>query len=381
VLTAVARGSAHELAGRPLQDAVGFAAYPADGPRWLAVAVADGHGGHPHFRSARGSELAVEAGLQLAGETAAQLAAGGSAGELRSATREQVVPELIGSWRRAVEQDLSENPWTSRERQVLSGDDITIAYGSTLMLAVVTVPWLVLCQIGDGDVVMVGADGMASLPVPGDPRLDGHSTTSLCQPNAADAFRLAVVDLTASSVAALLLATDGFGNAQAADPWYQSIGGDLVRLARERGVAWVREQLPVWAARCASAEGSGDDTAVALLLPTEIPQALDAAPSMESSMAMSSTQTWPSVTLRPPARRRVRRPPQAEPAQTEPPQAEPARTQPAQTQPPPAQPEPAQPERTRPAETLPWTRRADPPTGKTTAAHRRGRHRHRRRER
>ena len=345
VLTAVARGAAHELAGRPLEDAAGFAAHPPDGPRWLAVAVADGHGGRPHFRSGRGSELAVEAGLQVARETAARLAAGGSVAELRSAARAELVPEMIGRWRRAVERDLSERPWGSQERLLLSGGgDVTVPYGSTLLLAVVAAPWLMLCQIGDGDVVMVGADGMASLPVPGDPRLDGNSTTSLCQPDAADSFRVAVVDLAASQVAALLLATDGFGNAQTADPWYQPVGSDLVRLARDHGVAWVREQLPLWAARCASSAGSGDDTAMALLLRTETSGA--------GGLPAARTQTRPARTL----------PIDLPPEHTLPIQAQPEQAQPEQ-----AQPEQARHRQTRPAETLPWARPADPPAGETPA--------------
>ncbi|HUZ37709.1 MAG TPA: protein phosphatase 2C domain-containing protein [Streptosporangiaceae bacterium] len=330
VLTAVARGAVHEQAGRPLQDAAGFAAYPPGDPRWLAVAVADGHGGHPHFRSARGSELAIDAGLLLAGEAAAGFAGRQSAHDLRSAAKAELIPELIGHWRRAVEHDLLQHPWTDQEQQLLSGDDPTIAYGSTLLLAVVAVPWLVLCQIGDGDIVLVGADGTASLPVPGDPRLDGHSTTSLCQLDAADAFRVAVVDLAGGQAAALLLATDGFGNAQTADPWHQPVGSDLLRLAQEHGVAWVREQLPIWAARCASNEGSGDDTAMALLLRTEGPPEPPAA----------RTQTRPARTL---------------PIETPP---EPTRV--AQIPVAPTPPAAAEPEPTRPAKTLPWPRQAGP---------------------
>ncbi len=327
VLTAVARGAAHELAGRPLEDAAGFAAHPADGPRWLTVAVADGHGGRPHFRSGRGSELAVAVGLRFAAEMAERFAATESAAELRSAARTELVPDVIARWREAVERDLAERPWSSQELPLLASDDVTVPYGSTLLLAVVATPWLVLCQIGDGDVVMVGADGMASLPIPGDARLDGNTTTSLCQPDAAGSFRLAVVDLAGRQVAALLLATDGFGNAQTAEPWYQPVGGDLVRLARQHGVAWVREQLPLWAARCASSEGSGDDTAVALLLRTDASGALP----LPAVRTQTHARTLP-IDLRP-----------------------------GHTLPLPVQPGPQQPPRnqTRPAETLPWTRSTD----------------------
>ncbi len=70
----------------------------------------------------------------------------------------------------------------------------------------------------------------------------------------------------------MLLASDGFGNAQAADPWQQPVGADLVTFAQERGVAWMRQQVPLWAKLCASAEGSGDDTALALLLSGDLPE-------------------------------------------------------------------------------------------------------------
>jgi hypothetical protein len=399
VLTAVALGAAHELAGRPLQDAAGSAIYPEEDPLWLAVAVADGHGGRPHFRSARGSELAVEAGLRLARKAAARFAAGESAASLRSAAGAELVPELIGWWRQAVERDLAEHPWLSQELELLSDDDFTVAYGSTLLLAVVADPWLVLCQIGDGDIVMVGHDGLASLPVPGDPRLDGHTTTSLCQPDAADAFRVAVVDLAASDIAALLLATDGFGNAQTADPWYQPVGADVMRLAAEHGIAWVRDQLPAWAARCASSEGSGDDTAVALLLRTAIERSHNATVPAESAGARPPTQPWPSQVSPPPAAHTQTQPSKTlpieiprqalpsrtlpidipaqarpEPAQDGPAQDGPARHERAEPEPPrpePARPEPARHEparhergrheRTRPAETLRWASHADGP--------------------
>ena len=64
---------------------------------WLAVAVADGHGGRPHFRSGRGSELAVEAGLQVARETAARLAAGATVPEALTAAKQFVHEGLVAS--------------------------------------------------------------------------------------------------------------------------------------------------------------------------------------------------------------------------------------------------------------------------------------------
>ena len=46
----------------------------------------------------------------------------------------------------------------------------------------------------------------------------------------------------------------------------RSSGEDLYDLVAERGWEWVREALPTWVRRCASYEGSGDDTTVVLAM-------------------------------------------------------------------------------------------------------------------
>ena len=108
-----------------------------------------------------------------------------------------------------------------------SGDDALIAYGSTLLLAIAGRRWLILVQIGDGDIVGIQPGGRPLLPVPGDPSLDGQQTTSLCGTRAEDDFRAAVVDSWTTALLGVLLATDGYGNAQVADPWTEAVSADL----------------------------------------------------------------------------------------------------------------------------------------------------------
>jgi len=168
----------------------------------------------------------------------------------------ELVPAMTARWNTAVLNDATLNPLRDEEKPWATASDITIAYGTTLLMAAVVHPWLVLCQIGDGDILVMGMDGTCERPVPNDPRLDGQRTTSMCQSDAASAFRVAVLDIRLGRLAALLLATDGFGNAQTADPWHEIVGADLLRFARDYGIEWVRDRLPVWAARCASREGS-----------------------------------------------------------------------------------------------------------------------------
>jgi serine/threonine protein phosphatase PrpC len=238
----------------------------------LVVAVADGHGDRRHFRSGRGSRLAVEVacrqGLRwLLAHHGAEL----DSDALERSVYSDLLPPLVADWAQAVLDDVADDPFTDKEStHRRPHDDALIAYGSTLLLAIADGRKVILAQIGDGDILAVGADGRATKPVPYDPSLDGRRTTSLCQPDALAAFRAAVVDRDASPVLLLLLATDGYGNAQTEEEWEPQVGRDFARFIADQGVAWVADHLEGWAAACASLEGSGDDVTVALLIDEEI---------------------------------------------------------------------------------------------------------------
>lgn len=268
MLTATERGAAHHAMGLPNQDAVKAL---ENGPRSAVVAVADGHGHHRHFRSARGSQLAVATACQAVPELTATLAGLTGeieAGEIVRQIHQVLVPAITARWREAVREDLAAEPITPEEEPSRSpGDDPVIAYGTTLLVAAVWGEWLLLAQIGDGDILGVRPDGGALLPVPGDPLLDGRHTTSLCSPGAEHSFRAAAVSTGLTPLLGVLLATDGYANAQAADGWEDVVGADLAALISAHPPEWLASQLPVWAGRCASLDGSGDDTTIALLLP------------------------------------------------------------------------------------------------------------------
>jgi Protein phosphatase 2C len=277
VLTASERGAAHVAVKTPNQDSV---AVERTGTNGVVAAVADGHGHSRHLRSARGSRLAVSTGCRVGQELADKLAADGMdspastpadmrarADLIADLATGFLVPTVVARWREAVLADVEADPFTDAEDDKRRrGDDPTIAYGSTLLLCVAVADWLVLAQIGDGDVVGVCLDGTATLPVPADPQLDGLVTTSLCGPHATSDFRVAIINTTRTPLLAALLATDGYSNAQVVEEWPSSFSKDLAWLLRERDMRWLASQLPVWAARCASADGSADDTTVALLI-------------------------------------------------------------------------------------------------------------------
>jgi Protein phosphatase 2C len=267
VVIGSARGAAHRASGMSNQDSVAHQATGGPGGAVVA-AVADGHGHARHFRSAVGSALAVDVACRSATRLADGLTAYTLENDVTAAVRRDLVHAIVQDWRDAVGERLEAEPYTASEQSALdlAGDDPEIPYGTTLLLAMVTARWLVCAQIGDGDLLAILPDGRSFYPLPGDSRLDGQRTTSLCQPDAVASFRTSVCDLDQTPLLAVLLATDGYSNAQAAEAWQSGVGQDLARFAAEHDPHWFGRQVPSWAERCASTDGSGDDTTIALLL-------------------------------------------------------------------------------------------------------------------
>jgi hypothetical protein len=268
VVIGSARGAAHHASGLPNQDsAASQAARRSDAA--VIVAVADGHGHARHFRSAEGSALAVDVACRAAARMGAQMKAAelSAAAQVESAARHELVPTIVTDWRHAVGGHITGQPYTAQEQSALDlADSPEVPYGSTLLVAMIAGHWLVCTQIGDGDLLAICPGGRSFSPVTADDRLDGHRTTSLCQPDAVASFRTSAHDLREIPLLALLLATDGYGNAQAEEPWQPGVGRDLAEFAAEHNHRWFEQQVPGWAQRCASADGSGDDTTIALLL-------------------------------------------------------------------------------------------------------------------
>ncbi len=291
-----ARGVTHNARNIPNQDSAGFQAVgPVAG---TVVAVADGHGHDRHFRSATGSRLAVRSACQVITELATELAGRPWQADVAGHLRDQLPEAIVAEWRAAVSADIAAHPYGPDELAALeaAADGPEIPYGSTLLVALIAEGWLICAQIGDGDLVAVAPDGGAWSPVAGDDLLDGHRTTSLCQPEAVFSFRTAAHNLQGEPLLALLLGTDGYGNSQARDPWQPGVARDIADLAARHDHGWFAQQLPGWAERCASTAGSGDDTTIALLMaPGSQRLAATARPLASTSV------TGPHVSIVPPA--------------------------------------------------------------------------------
>lgn len=285
---ASAIGADHQRAGTKNQDAVTARRFEfRTAPGMVAFAVADGHGHSRHFRSGRGSKMAVTAAMASAKEWARSVPAGA---HIRSEQASALVTDLVARWRDMVAADLAGDPVTTEQRAaLLPGDPPEIPYGSTLLVGMLRADVAVLAQIGDGEMVMVLPDGRHLTPIPTDSRLDGTQTTSLCQPDAESAFRVALVNLIKTPVFAVLATTDGYSNAQADPNWHQTLALDLVKLADRHGNDWIGDQLSHWVTLCASSDGSGDDTSAALALNSAVSVAVPATPARQKTVEAAIT--------------------------------------------------------------------------------------------
>lgn len=264
------RGAVHVRGGAKNEDA--FLAAETT-PLICRIAVADGHGDRRACRSHIGSHLAVSAASEViegSGDLAA-LAVDGAA-------------RMVDRWRGAVHAHLEAHPFTDVEieivRETSDGLGVHAAYGSTLIAAATDGTRLVGWQIGDGDFIVVDRSGRARHGIPPEPTVLSTATMSLCLPSAAASARGCDIDVDATGIVAVLLSTDGFGDAFVDDDWYTSVTGHVMECVRSRSYQQLVELVPSWLAEPAAVYG--DDATLAIMT-TEV--AKDAA--SEAGVAVS----------------------------------------------------------------------------------------------
>ncbi len=274
ILRGSVRGASHVRSELPNQDAIKWWPQSGGDPP-LVLTVADGHGSARHFRSDQGAQLAVETAVCILQEFVRSEAAAGDPSAAKRILEERLSRELIRRWSDGVEELFAAAPFSNDEltdlerragsatRQSVERKPV-LAYGSTLLAVLVTDTFLLYVQLGDGDILTVTEDGYVDRPVPGDSRLLGNETTSLCGSNAWRDVRLRFQVAGPSTPALILVSTDGYANSFRNDDGFRQVGADILRLIREVGVSKVQESLASWLTD-ASSSGSGDDITLGIL--------------------------------------------------------------------------------------------------------------------
>lgn len=269
VMGASVRGATHIRTKLPNQDAIAWYA-PAHREDCLILAISDGHGAPRYVRSHKGAKLAVKLAVEILQEFAADENAAEELSTLPDHADGRLPRTLVRSWQSAVRHDIAAHPFTAAEKLLVSeqkhdlDDDPLRAYGATLLAALITPQYLLLLQLGDGDILIVDSAGrVARPPMPYDPRLIANQTTSLCGPTAWQDMRAYFQAFMSRPPALVMLSTDGYANSFADENGFTTAATDILEFIRGHGPHHTRIQLPGWL-RATSKAGSGDDISVAI---------------------------------------------------------------------------------------------------------------------
>lgn len=259
------QGGTHREMNRPCED---FSeTFTCEGG--VGIVLADGHGSRKHFRSELGAEMACGAVRQTLERLSVQ------------AQPDEIKAAIVAEWRTRVRKHLEENPWTQEEldeqrallsekafARLSSAETAKLAYGSTVLFAVVMSDGWMAMQLGDGGVAAADCNGRFCFPMPESERNSGNYTASLAMDMPMDEFR----HYSEKGVPALIvLYTDGVEKA------YPRKSLALTRFLHEAfcaARAGGQQALHDCAAMLAQGSSVRDDTSIGLLVNTDadIPQ-------------------------------------------------------------------------------------------------------------
>ncbi|GAA1895793.1 PP2C family serine/threonine-protein phosphatase [Streptomyces durmitorensis] len=266
--------------------------------RAAVLTVADGHGSAAHFRSDLGSWWAVEEFTACAEGFAREAVRVGDDAKgwtgLRAEAR-RLPQQVAHRWReRALLHD-----WNSpahgglRLPGAVGGAPDLAVYGSTLIGAVLTEHMLFCWQLGDGDIVLVDADGTPRTPLSTGPDM-GDETDSLCEPEPWRKMRSHWEPFTTGPPPAVLISTDGLSKSFADHQGFLDFATGVTERAAGQGVPAVQAQLADWLER--AAKYSGDDTtfvgALAATAPAEPKSAVDGSADGSAEQEAEKGTAW-----------------------------------------------------------------------------------------
>jgi len=284
------RGASHKLKKLPNQDYVGHDNLP-DGSIPVILAVADGHGSETSFRSQVGSALAVKSAIAVVKEFYKGLDFDNPSlsSSIKAAAETKLPAHIVKEWKQKVYNHIQSNPFTVEEIDLLSSqkkdtldlytntktqDHLQLAYGTTLLVALITDRYLLCFQLGDGDIVAISdTTGKAERLIAKDSNI-ANETDSLCCPDPVRYFRFYFRHYPNQPPGLVLLSTDGYFNSfEHGEEGYVRNCRSYLDIIIEDGAGFVDRELAEWLDDY-SQQGSGDDISLGILFRTEPPLSL-----------------------------------------------------------------------------------------------------------
>lgn len=249
------QGHTHKLKNLVNQDAIQIQKIE----NGLIVALADGHGGAPCFRSAIGSAFAVEIACQVLKNRCKEWSYSVQTAKKFGYNCLQEIEKL---WSEKALCHLSKNGFKNEEVDSLSqhekrtlGKNALMAYGTTIMASVISPQGVLIINIGDGNVLIQNQNASFATMQKGSCAL-GNETESLALPEAytyGNAYTYSVDNLQG-----LLLSTDGYANSFKTPSGFEKVLSDLCALSNSHSIESIQNQWPQWLEET-SRSGSGDD--------------------------------------------------------------------------------------------------------------------------
>jgi len=256
-------GALHRRSGMTNQDDINW--YPGQGESdTVMMAVSDGHGSQKCFRSDRGAEFAVKATIGSLRDLF--IKSRQTISDVRHIAKDILPRDIIMRWRRLVDTDYKDYPFSENESQILQNRSHFYAYGATAISVCVSPMFILYFQLGDGDILTVSAKGEVRRPLPADDRLFANETTSLCAPQAWVDFRYFIQTDVDTFPKMILLSTDGYANSFKDDTSFFKAAYDIWEILRSEGGNYVQNHLSEWLSET-SEGGCGDDISVGLIFP------------------------------------------------------------------------------------------------------------------
>lgn len=262
-------GSSHKKNRKPCQDA----SLSVNHEDYILTAVCDGHGGEDYFRSDRGSDFAVRAVKQcMKDRDILSMLSLYADDEVKiDEMLIQLEKSIISRWNDMVALDYEGDPFTMEELESVDpkmrmryavGEKIEYAYGTTMIVNVVTDEFWFAIHIGDGDCVTVDRHGNFDHPIPQDARCRLNLTTSICDRTAIYNMRH---HFSKELPKALFISSDGVDNCFISNDkrhsFYSAIMDSFDNMDESFAILELLDYLPKM-----SQKGSGDDISLGIIL-------------------------------------------------------------------------------------------------------------------
>ena len=227
------------------------------------MAVCDGHGGEIYVRSDRGSKFACDAVLNVLKNKKNLL--------LYRVDKEDFVNkirlEILCEWNRLVEEDLSNNPISTKEVNKLNEDkqfrlklNPAIAYGTTLNAVMILGNRILCVSLGDGGIFGFKRNILTPILQEDNEETVANITYSMCMEDAFDHIKAEIYEL--GEFSALILCTDGVVNP------YQNMDNfrdSFIRPIITKFVSGQRNDINTFIEALGTKLGIGDDVSLGII--------------------------------------------------------------------------------------------------------------------